>query len=90
MSEKQTNVKIILIEKENYVVITVEDHGQGILKKHLAHVKKSFYQVNTKKEGTGLGLAISQNIISLHNGTLEIDSEINKGTILIITLPKQQ
>jgi two-component system sporulation sensor kinase C len=42
---------------------------------------------STKKEGTGLGLSICYNIIKIHNGSIDIETELGKGTTFIIRLP---
>lgn len=72
-------------------LLTIEDSGSGIPKEDLKKVTERFYRVNkarTRKEGgTGLGLSIVENLIKLHNGTLHIDSNFGKGTIVVIRLP---
>jgi two-component system cell cycle sensor histidine kinase PleC len=44
----------------------------------------------TPQEGTGLGLAISKSLIQLHNGTLDIESELGKGTTVRICFPPER
>lgn len=67
------------------VMITFEDSGSGIPKEKLARIFDPLY--TTKEKGTGLGLAVSQNIIEKLNGTFAVESELNKGTSFVITLP---
>ena len=67
------------------VVIAFEDTGVGIPKENLARIFDPFY--TTKEKGTGLGLAVSQNIIEKLNGSLSVESEPNKGSKFVITLP---
>lgn len=69
------------------VKISIADQGCGISKEALPHVKEKFYKANTAVRGSGIGLAVTNEIINLHNGTLEIDSEENKGTLVTIYLP---
>ncbi len=69
------------------VKISVADRGCGISKEDLPHVKEKFYKANVSVRGSGIGLAVSNEIINLHNGRLEIDSEENQGTLVTIYLP---
>ena len=69
------------------VVIRITDSGIGIANDKLGMIFTPFY--TDKNRGTGLGLAIAKNIIEEHNGTIEVESEPEKGASLIITLTKQ-
>ena len=73
------------VDKRKTVVIRITDTGIGIAEEKLALIFTPFY--TNKNRGTGLGLAIAQNIIEEHNGTIEVKSELGKGTTFIITLP---
>ncbi|MDX1775359.1 MAG: ATP-binding protein [Desulfobulbales bacterium] len=66
------------------IVITIQDTGIGIAKEKLPMIFTPFY--TDKSRGTGLGLAIAQNIIRVHNGSIDVASETGKGTTFIITL----
>ena len=50
-------------------------------------VKTRFYKGHTTRRGSGIGLAVADEIIRMHGGTLELDSEKDKGTAATITLP---
>ncbi len=67
------------------VVITVSDTGKGIPPERLEDVFKPFF--TTREDGTGLGLAICKNIIDEHGGSLAVESEVGRGTTVIIRLP---
>lgn len=67
-------------------MITVQDSGIGISEEHLARVRDRFFQVDSLNGGTGLGLAITQQLVELHGGTIEMESELGKGTIVTVTL----
>lgn len=69
------------------VAITVRDAGIGISEEHLSRVRDRFFQVDSLNGGTGLGLAISQQLVELHNGKLSINSELGKGTEVMVELP---
>ncbi|MEZ3420471.1 MAG: hypothetical protein K1V95_00815, partial [Eubacterium sp.] len=53
----------------------------------LPHVMEKFYKANVSVRGSGIGLAVKYEIINLHKGRLEIDSEENVGTLVTIYLP---
>ncbi|WP_228460324.1 PAS domain-containing protein [Cytobacillus dafuensis] len=69
----------------NQVYISIEDTGIGIPPEKLKNIGEPFY--TTKKNGNGLGLMVSFHIIESHNGKVNIESELNKGTKFIIELP---
>lgn len=72
---------------ENFVKIMIADTGCGIPKEDLPRVKEKFFKGNSTRRGSGIGLAVTDEIVCLHGGTLEIESEESKGTTVIITLP---
>ncbi|KPJ98919.1 MAG: hypothetical protein AMK71_10585, partial [Nitrospira bacterium SG8_35_4] len=72
-------------EQADTVLIAFEDSGVGIPAKTLVRIFDPLY--TTKEKGTGLGLAVSQNIVEKLNGTLSAESEVNKGSRFVITLP---
>ena len=71
--------------QNQYAEIRVSDTGCGIPLQNLKNIFMPFF--STKKGGTGLGLSICYNIIKNHNGSIDIESQLNKGTALIIKLP---
>ncbi len=70
---------------DNNIVVSFEDTGVGIGKEALTRIFEPFY--TTKENGTGLGLAVSHNIIENLKGSLTAESEVNKGSTFVITLP---
>ncbi|MFN3305612.1 MAG: sensor histidine kinase, partial [Candidatus Kapaibacteriota bacterium] len=76
---------------EESVKIIVSDEGIGIPKEHQDRIFERFYTVNKshsrKYGGTGLGLSIVKHIILLHDGNIQVESDIGKGTKFIIYLP---
>ncbi len=82
-----TEIEIdIAVDKET-ATVTVRDHGEGISEEDLPHIKSKFYKGANSKQGTGLGLAIADEIISLHGGSLDIQSKKNEGTTVTVVLP---
>ncbi|HRU74186.1 MAG TPA: ATP-binding protein [Caldisericia bacterium] len=78
--------------KEDNAVIEIIDTGIGIPEEHLDRIFERFYVVNKSRSkelgGTGLGLSIVKHIIALHNGKIEVESEVGKGSKFIITIPQ--
>lgn len=78
---------------DSKVRILVKDKGVGIDKKDIPYVFDRFYRADksrTKQEvgGYGLGLSIAKRIVSVHNGNIEVESELKKGSTFIVTLLK--
>ncbi len=67
------------------VLLEIRDTGKGIPKEELPSIFNPFY--TTKSSGTGLGLAITHRIVQEHNGRIEVESELDKGTVFKIYLP---
>ncbi len=75
---------------EKYVCITVADSGYGMSKDTIEKIFDPFFTTKPTGEGTGLGLFIVQGIINNHKGLITVDSEIGKGSIFKVYLPKIQ
>ncbi len=71
--------------QDGYVQLLVTDTGVGIPEEARPRIFDPFF--TTKKKGTGLGLSISYGIIQGHGGTIEVDSQVGKGSTFIVTLP---
>ena len=84
-------IDIKVSQKDGNAIINIIDYGVGISKEHIPHIFERFYRVDKarsrKNGGTGLGLAIVKNIIELHNGSIELISEQNKGCNFEIKIP---
>ena len=69
------------------VQILVSDNGSGISPDHLGRIFEPFFSTKGEGHGTGLGLSIVRNIVELHHGRIEVESELGNGTSFIITFP---
>jgi signal transduction histidine kinase len=72
----------------NEIRISISDNGKGISKPDIEKIFKPFY--TTRQDGTGLGLAIVKRIIDQNNWRIEVESEINKGSIFSIYIPVEE
>lgn len=88
------NVKHDIKDKEvdklqlgkNIVVVEIEDTGEGISPENLNKVFNPFFTTKGPSGGSGLGLSVTHNIITMHKGLIKIESQLGKGTKVIITL----
>ena len=83
---KEGEVSIQTRKTEDQILVEVTDTGCGIPKENLSKIFEPFYSTKGQK-GTGLGLSVIWGIIDNHNGTIEVSSQLNKGTIFTIHLP---
>jgi signal transduction histidine kinase len=74
---------------EEEVIVQVKNEGDVIAEEEIEHIFQPFYRTNaaTHIKGFGLGLALAKRIISLHRGTIKVESDQEKGTVFTIMLP---
>ncbi len=93
-AKEKPQIEISTINKENIIIIKISDKGIGINKNYLDKVFDKFFRVPTgdihNVKGFGLGLAYVKRIIELHNGTIELESEVDQGSTFKISLPLLQ
>lgn len=80
-------IDIMLRREGDWIVVSVRDFGPGIPEAELPFVKEKFYKGSSKQRGSGIGLAVTEEIVTLHNGTLDIDSTVGVGTTVTVRLP---
>lgn len=87
-------IEFELSEQDSMVIFDVRDSGYGMSEEDLAHIFEKFYRSSNpqiaEQQGTGLGLAIASEIIDLHDGEIEVRSEIGKGTHFTLKIPKEE
>lgn len=84
---EEGNVTITSTQGNNFIRVSVEDTGPGIKEEDLPKLFQRFSQLKRKPGGTGLGLAICREIIDMHKGKVEAESESGKGATFYFTLP---
>jgi len=87
-------VTVSITENADYIAIEVQDTGIGMAKEHLPFIFDQFFRVkkgeDQKVKGTGLGLSIAKKIVDAHKGSIQVSSELGKGSNFTVLLPKQK
>jgi len=89
--EKIPEIQITLSVAGNEALLKIEDNGIGIAQENIPFIFDRFYRIdearNRQKGGTGLGLSITKMLLEKYNGSVEVKSEINIGTVFFIKFP---
>ena len=86
--ENNGNLQVkAVMEGEKDILLTIADDGCGIPETDLKRVFEPFFSTRTGKGGTGLGLSITYGLVEQLGGTIDVKSELNRGTTFTITLP---
>ena len=87
-------IRVTLDDAGENLVWRVKDNGVGIPKADQEHIFDRFYRVDKARSretgGTGLGLSIVRQMVTLHGGTISVESEPGKGSCFTVTLPKER
>jgi signal transduction histidine kinase len=84
--EGTVQISTSYVRAKESIEIRIRDSGVGIPKEEIAKIFDPFYTTKPQGEGTGLGLAITLQIVKKHQGTIEVKSEIQKGTEIVVSL----
>jgi len=87
VDERTGRITIRTMQQGNSVIIKVIDNGKGIAPENLKKIFDPFFTTKPVGQGTGLGLSIAYKIIEKHNGKIEVQSQVGRGTEFTITLP---
>ena len=92
-SEDNTRIDIVIKEDSRDVVVEVHDQGFGIPSEAIPKIFDKFYRVTEDEKirettGSGLGLSLVKQIVEMHNGRVNVESQVGKGSIFIVHLPK--
>ncbi len=88
--------KVVITIKENrdFIASEIQDTGIGIAEEHLPFIFDQFYRVSKREsqriKGTGLGLSIAKKIVDAHGGSIQVSSELGKGSTFTVLLPKAE
>jgi signal transduction histidine kinase len=69
------------------IMVSVSDTGVGISAEDLPKIKTKFFKANHTRRGSGIGLAVADEIVKMHGGTIDLESEQGKGTTVTVKLP---
>ncbi len=92
-SPENTRIDIVLKNANQKVVVEVHDQGYGIPKEAQGKIFDKFFRVTEDQNvrestGTGLGLSLVRQIVEMHGGRMELESEVGKGSVFSVILPK--
>jgi signal transduction histidine kinase len=83
--EGHGTITVEIIEQDGCAAIAVSDSGRGIAQEHLPNIFRPFY--TTKGNGTGLGLSLAKRIVEEHDGRIDVESSVGRGTKFLVQLP---
>jgi PAS domain S-box-containing protein len=86
--EERGRITLRTRHDENEVWVEVEDTGTGIPQDKLGRIFEPFFTTKPVGKGTGLGLSLSYGIVQKHGGCIEVHSEVGKGTLFRVRLPR--
>ncbi|MFN0137622.1 MAG: protoglobin domain-containing protein [Phycisphaerae bacterium] len=86
-SHDRGSVRVGLVSEIDYVMILVEDRGEGMNDETVRRAFEPFFTLKSK--GTGLGLPICKRIIDAHDGSISISSVVGRGTVVTVRLPRK-
>lgn len=88
-SHEEGTLRVRLMKAHEAIVCEIQDEGEGMTPDQLKRIYERFYQADPSRHqgGSGLGMAIVQKIVGLHQGNIQVMSEVHVGTTVTVTLP---
>ncbi|WP_158078780.1 sensor histidine kinase [Clostridium puniceum] len=86
----ETKIQVTLDKRDNYFYIQIKDNGKGMDEETLKNMFVKYFRgisTDSPSDGSGLGMALSKQFIEAHDGIIDVESKINKGTCVTIRLP---
>ena len=92
-SPERTRIDIVLKSTEQNLMVEVHDQGYGIPREAIPKIFDKFYRVTDDENvrevtGSGLGLSLVKQIVDMHGGHMEVDSQVGKGSVFCVILPR--
>jgi signal transduction histidine kinase len=78
-------LRLTAARNNGHVAVSVSDTGTGVRPEHVNRLFEPLF--STKTFGTGLGLAVSKSFVEANRGTIAVESEVGKGTVVTVVLP---
>ncbi|NLE35169.1 MAG: response regulator [Bacteroidales bacterium] len=89
-AQSRIELKCVVDQAGQNFRMIVSDDGCGIPESEIENIFKPFYRISENKSGTGIGLSIVKSLVSLHNGSVTVDSDPGQGSRFTVTLPLSQ
>src|SRR4029078_1642431 len=84
-------IEVTLRDSGQFAELIVRDTGSGISQHELQRIFERFHRIENARgrtyEGSGIGLALVQELVKLHGGAIRVESEVNKGSAFVVTIP---
>lgn len=80
-------IEVILGQEDNHLIVEVQDTGCGIPEDKHQSIFDRFYQVDDLMPGSGIGLSMVKNLVTTHQGTIQVKSRLGEGSRFIVTVP---
>ena len=87
--EGHGTITIVTRAAGDYVEVAISDTGRGIPPEDIGRIFDPFFSTKPSGQGTGLGLSITYGIVTSHRGTINVDSQVGKGTTFTVRLPSK-
>jgi len=89
INDESGAIEINTFYDEGNFYVLIKDTGAGIPEEQLGRIFEPFYTTKSHHRGTGLGLSVVKRIVKAHSGSIQVDSELGKGTTFTVILPEK-